>query len=140
MPPIINRREQFAVSGVPAPTVCGLRVYRNDQWDVVILSELPDNPGRSVTNAIEVLATIMLARLRVPWRKVVWIEHYVGDPDAGPNLVELPDGRRVDLNADSYSKVNLEWVSGQFVAPVWHPMTLEEVEALIGEPLAPLNE
>src|SRR6266567_3180108 len=57
------------------PSTCRIRVFKEDDRRVVIATELPDNPGTSITNAAEMIATEL-------WRRVgrlceyTWIEHY----------------------------------------------------------------
>jgi hypothetical protein len=42
----------------------------------VLLTELPTNTGKSVTNAIEEILEIVLQRLQAPLEKVCIVEHY----------------------------------------------------------------
>jgi len=56
---------------------CRVRVYLPDDMraaPVVICSELPDNPGGSITNSAEVTAPRVLQANKLP-TPVVWIEH-----------------------------------------------------------------
>lgn len=50
------------------------RVYGNLLIPVVVLTEVPENHGMSVTNCVEHLAADVLARM--PGADPVWIEHY----------------------------------------------------------------
>jgi hypothetical protein len=43
---------------------------------VVIATELQDNPGMSITNAAEYVATAACRELRIDPATLVWIEHY----------------------------------------------------------------
>ena len=57
---------------------CGLRIVPlTDGRVVVICSELPDNPGTSVTNFAEELAGLVCAEYRIEPKQLVWIEYYV---------------------------------------------------------------
>lgn len=47
-----------------------------DGRTAVIATEVADNPGTSVTNAFELLATDVCARFTIDPRRLVWIEHY----------------------------------------------------------------
>ena len=59
---------------------CGLGITRlKDGRIVVICSELPDNPGTSVTNFAEELAALVCAEYCIPADNLVWIEHYPPD-------------------------------------------------------------
>lgn len=65
---------------------CGLKVwgFKNSYQDpkpsryVVLMTQLPDNPGLSVTNGVEIIAMeVMNAYLRqVDPKTITWIEHY----------------------------------------------------------------
>jgi hypothetical protein len=52
------------------------RVELTDGRVVVIVSEREDNPGVSVTNFAEELATILCHRYSIEPKRLVWIEHY----------------------------------------------------------------
>ncbi len=43
---------------------------------VVIATELRDNPGMSITNAAEFVATAVCRELQIHPARLVWIEHY----------------------------------------------------------------
>jgi hypothetical protein len=59
---------------------CGLRILRlTDRRVAVICSELPDNPGTSVTNFAEDLAGLVCAQHGINPEHLVWIEHYPPD-------------------------------------------------------------
>jgi hypothetical protein len=51
-----------------------------DGRTVVIATERPDNPGTSVTNAAEELASQVCQRFDIDPDKLVWIESYPADP------------------------------------------------------------
>lgn len=46
---------------------------------MVIATELSDNPGVSVTNFAEGLATLVCRRFSIDPEKLIWIEHYPAD-------------------------------------------------------------
>lgn len=55
--------------------------YRVTSWDtslgrVVMLTELDDNPGASVTNAVAWLIPYLEQALQVDHEDTIWIEHY----------------------------------------------------------------
>jgi hypothetical protein len=67
-------------TGAPeaAPPCCRVRIYLpNDMRDapVVICSELPNNPGGSITNSAEVIAAGVIRANKLP-TPLVWIEHW----------------------------------------------------------------
>src|SRR4029077_5103202 len=56
---------------------CDIEVHRrSDGKYVFVATELPDNPGTSVTNFAEHLATAMRSRYGLKPEDVIWIEHY----------------------------------------------------------------
>ena len=59
---------------------CGLEVLNHDGFTLAIATELDDNPGVSVTNFAEHLATRVCRDFQIDPMKLVWVEHY---PDAG---------------------------------------------------------
>ena len=61
-----------------ADSRCGVRVLVLYGHTTVILSELHDNPGTSVSNRAELIATMLLTECLagVEPTKIRWIEHY----------------------------------------------------------------
>jgi hypothetical protein len=124
-------------------SACRVRLYLPDaakagealgDTPVVIISELPNNPGTSVTNAIEQLATEVmdahddLVLGRVP----VFIEHY--PPEATGGRKET-----FDLVIFGYHEVR-EVVRGglwckEVGPPSWKPLDRCAVEILVGSPV-----
>jgi hypothetical protein len=100
---------------------CRLRIYATHSLAplVFVATEMPDNPGTSITNAVERL--IPSARNLVRQRGAPslasapfsWIEHYPADdqPERFAQVV-FPRGK-----------------------PEWRFISREQVETLIGEPL-----
>ena len=58
------------------PARCRVRIYLPDVHDapVVICSELPNNPGGSITKSVEVIAAGVIQANKLP-SPLVWIEH-----------------------------------------------------------------
>jgi hypothetical protein len=55
---------------------CRIRIYQEEGWaPVVICSELPNNPGGSITNSVEVIAAGAIRANELP-TPLVWIEHW----------------------------------------------------------------
>jgi hypothetical protein len=48
----------------------------NRQTTVVVVSEHPDNPGMSITNAAEYIATQFAKAVNLDPGRCIWIEHY----------------------------------------------------------------
>jgi hypothetical protein len=60
------------------PAHCRVRIYLPDDTHdapVVICSELPNNPGGSITNSAEVIAAGVIRANELP-TPLVWIEHW----------------------------------------------------------------
>src|SRR4029450_5467073 len=74
------------------PSHCPVRIYLPDDVldaPVVICSELPNNPGGSVTNSAEVIAAGVIRANELP-TPLVWIEHWPKEAtDAEEETFEL---------------------------------------------------
>ncbi len=115
---------------------CRIRIYlSDDEHDapVVVCSELPNNPGMSITNAAERIAAEVIGghRLSTP---LVWIEHY--PPEARrPGAEETFDL----VLFSSYEVEDLGAYAGEerkrIGEPSWKPLDRRSVETLIGGPL-----
>jgi hypothetical protein len=70
---------------------CRVRIYLpNDVLDtpVIVCSELPNNPGGSITNAVEVIAAGVVRANELP-TPLVWIEHWPEESTEGQESFEL---------------------------------------------------
>ena len=67
---------------------CGLEIIRlSDGRTVVIATERKDNPGASITNVAETLASYVCDCFAIDPGKLVWIEHYeYGYPPTGSTM------------------------------------------------------
>ena len=90
---------------------CGLEIINNNELYTVIASELKDNPGTSITNFYEHLATkIYHEKLNgIPIEDIIWIERY-SDTDV------------------EYSIVDLEWNGEEFRHLQWRYATRESLD------------
>ncbi len=119
-------------------SACRVRLYLLDEEGetlgdapVVVFSELADNPGTSVTNAIEQLAAEVLdthALARVP----VFVEHYPPEATGGRD-------ETFDLVVFAHHEVR-EIVRGgvwrkEIGPPTWKPLGRRAVEVLVGCPV-----
>ena len=97
---------------------CDIEVHRrSDGKFVFVVTELPDNPGTSVTNFAEHLATAMRRQYGLRPDEVIWIEHY---PEAKNRRKEDFDlVRFIGMEGDS------------FRTPVWTRITEQAVDDLI---------
>lgn len=105
---------------------CGVDIGELNDEDAlaVVFTELEDNEGMSVTNAIEFLASmvldqyiykISLARAKAPLG-IQWFEHY-------------PASRHHDGTLDRVVFRMFDHVTGKYSHPEWHPV---EKVGLIG--------
>lgn len=67
--------EYLARNGVKS--ICGVNSAVHSDTVVVVITDLPHNPGMSVTNAIEDIASMVKARYLadLPAEMIRWIEH-----------------------------------------------------------------
>jgi hypothetical protein len=97
---------------------CDIEVHRrSDGKYVFVATELPDNPGTSVTNFAEHLATAMRGQYGLKPEDVIWIEHYP----------EAKDRRKEDFDLVQFLAVESE----SFRTPVWTRVTEQAVSDLI---------
>jgi hypothetical protein len=94
------------------PAKCGLEIHQNHKECVVILQELPDNTGASITNAIEKLATQVYSRYLqgVEPETIQWIEHYTEN-----------------VGGEDHYLVKMGFKRGRFVNPSWQIVDIKEV-------------
>ena len=100
----------------------------------MIATELPDNPGMSVTNSAERIAGEVISFHRLP-TPLVWIEHYqegAGGTPEDPHTFHL-------VTFSSYEVEDLGSYMGEerkrIGEPSWKPLDRATVETLIGQPL-----
>lgn len=56
---------------------CASHCYIRINGNKVICTEAPDNPGTSITNLAEGIATLVCRDRGIPFHKLIWIEHYI---------------------------------------------------------------
>jgi len=83
---------------------CRLQINGN----LVIATELPDNPGQSITNAAEELATQVCQQFEISPLSLMWIEHYIHEDS------ELEE---------TYDLVLFTWDGDRFIDPRWHRLS-----------------
>lgn len=104
------------------PARCRLRLYRlANGMTVAIASELPDNPGVSITNFAAELATGVRRQFIEPGQGLLWVEHYPRQESG--------------LDRETYDRVLLRWDGRAYRDPQWKPWSRAAIEALIGEAL-----
>ncbi len=92
----------------------------SDVCTVVVATEVDDNPGTSVTNMAEGLATAVCRLYRISPHKLVWYEHY-------------PQGRF--RCRDTWDRVyfDFDWDRAQFTHPRWQPSSRDKLDAFLQE-------
>ena len=113
---------------------CQVEVFTRERRPIVVrLTELPDNPGTSVTNMFEEIATLAVPYLSV-WagqivdpEKIIWLEHY-------PEQHGLLYGRSCH-RAETLDRVFLKWDGQRYSDPNWKYLDPVEGMAALDAPL-----
>jgi hypothetical protein len=112
------------------PAHCRVRIYLPDDLrdaPVVICSELPNNPGGSITNSAEVIAAGVVRTNELP-TPLVWIEHWPEESTEGDESFEL-------VVFSSYEVVERAPYLGETRAWIgdatWQPLDRASVEILV---------
>ena len=112
------------------PAHCRVRIYLSDDVldaPVVVCSELPNNPGGSITNSAEVIAAgvVRANQLATP---LVWIEHWAEESTEGQETFEL-------VVFSSYEVIDRAPYLGETTAWIgdatWRPLDRATVEVLV---------
>lgn len=96
---------------------CGVEIFPGAAGSkIAIVSELPDNGGCSITNAAEIIASLLCERLALDPTKLTYIEHYPthadGDPVPTWDLVTFKArriGKRHASDRMHYELVDADW-------------------------------
>ena len=114
------------------PSHCRVRIYLpNDMCDapVVVCSELPNNPGGSITNSAGAIAAGVIRANELP-TPLVWIEHWPEEStDGGGETFELVvfSGYEVEERAP-YLGETKAWIGDA----TWKGLDRATVEMLVG--------
>jgi hypothetical protein len=109
-----------------------VRIYLPDDVrdaPVVICSELPNNPGGSVTNSVEVIAAGVIRDNELP-TPLIWIEHRPEEStNGGKETFDLVvfSNYKVEETA-LYLGETKAWIGDA----TWKPLDRTSVEALVG--------
>jgi hypothetical protein len=111
---------------------CRVRIYLpDDDLDapVVVCSELPNNPGGSITNSAEVIAAGVVLTNELP-TPLVWIEHWPEESTEGQETFELVvfSSYKVEERAP-YLGETRAWIEDA----TWKRLDRTVVELLVGE-------
>jgi hypothetical protein len=105
---------------------CLVRIWDGVEAIVVILTELPANPGRSVTNACEDIATSLVQDFGINPQHTRFIEHY-------PEEKTMHYGRE-HVREETFDEIFFTWDSrNRADKPHWKPLSNVEVDRLVGE-------
>jgi hypothetical protein len=114
------------------PSHCRVRIYLpDDDLDapVVVCSEVPNNPGGSITNSAEVIAAGVIRANELP-TPLVWIEHWPKrSKDGGIETFDLVVLSRFEvIERAPYLGETRAWVGDA----TWKPLDRGSVEVLVG--------
>lgn len=98
-------------------TICHMRTFARGALTLVVLTEIPVNPGKSITNCFELLATDVVRRLKLDAGEVHFYEHYT--PDSYPGA-----------GSERWARVHLIWDGIRFIAPEWEHLPPERAREL----------
>lgn len=120
-----STRHEFAGFG-GCESACDLDYYLLANGQTLVMATERQNPGTSITNKAEDLATEVFSKLSPPGLRecgglqpedFLWVEHY---PAHGEFL-------------ETFDKVEFVWQGGRFRAPRWSPLKRDEFLNLIAE-------
>jgi hypothetical protein len=115
-----------------SPARCRVRIYLPDDMrdaPVVVCSELPNNPGGSITDSAEVIAAGVIRANKLPTH-LVWIEHWPKEStDGGEEVFELVvfSGYEVTERAPYLGERR-----ARIGEATWRPLDRASVEVLVG--------
>ena len=114
-----------------SPVRCRVRIYLpEDVLDapVVVSSELPNNPGGSITNSAEVIAAGVIRANELP-TPLVWIEHWPKESTEGQETFELVVFSSYELTQRApYLGETRAWIG----EATWKTLDRTAVELLVG--------
>jgi hypothetical protein len=114
------------------PAHCRVRIYLPDDMrdaPVVIYSELPNNPGGSITNSAEAIAAGVIRANELP-TPMVWLEHWPKEStDGGEETFELVVFSSYEVTERApYLGETRVWIG----EPTWKSLDRATVEVLVG--------
>ncbi len=115
---------RYRAGPLSSPAKCRLRIWTDlGKRPVVCFSELKDNPGMSVTNAIETLAQIVAVQLQGP--EPIWLDQSCdwnedGLADVSEVTFELLDpGHREVVGSITTPDAHMHVRAGRYSSPRW---------------------
>lgn len=120
---------------------CRVRIFEPDaegnpgDHHVVVFSEVPENEGQSITNAIEQLAGEVMLANALPTNATIVIEHY----PAAAHVFPAREDETYDLVTFEHAEAEPVLRGGEWRvelgAPEWSHLDREAVATLVGQPL-----
>jgi hypothetical protein len=112
------------------PAHCRVRIYLPDDMrdaPVVICSELPNNPGGSITNSADVIAAGVIRANELPTH-LVWIEHWPKESADGQETFDLVVFLSYEVaERGAYVGETRAWTGDA----TWKPLDRASVEVLV---------
>lgn len=99
--------------------LCHLRIFQKGKKTTVIATELAINPGKSVTNAAEAIATQVVEQFQLDPTKTRFIERYTNESYEGSKT------------QDTYDEVTFTWRKKKASNPKWRHLQQHEIAELI---------
>ena len=114
------------------PAHCRVRIYLPEEtgdFPVVMCSEVPNNPGGSITNSAEAIAARVIRANRLP-TPLAWIEHWPREStDGGEDTFELVVFSSYEvMERAPYLGEARAWIG----EPTWKALDRTSVEMLVG--------
>ncbi len=102
-----------------AKSKCGIRILVKDNNAVVVLTELPDNPGMSITNCYGHIATIIKKQYLKEFdhKQIMWLEHYLDREEYYGK-----ETKTLTIEDETFDQVLLKWANNRYIAPNWKPL------------------
>jgi hypothetical protein len=95
---------------------------------VVICSEVPNNPGESISNSSEAIAAAVIRANELP-TPLVWVEHWPEESTEGQETFELVVFSSYEVvERAPYLGETRSWVGDA----TWKPLDRASVEVLVG--------
>ena len=105
---------------------CLVRIWDTGMTSVVVLTEPPDNPGLSVTNACKDIATRVVQDFGINPQRTRFIEHYPEE--------KMTHHGREQVRKETFDEIFFTWDrNGRAFVPMWKPLIKEEVKRLVGD-------
>jgi hypothetical protein len=114
------------------PSYCRVRIYLHDDVldaPVVVCSEVPNNPGGSITNSAETIAAGVIQANELP-TPLVWIEHWPEEStESGEETFELVAFSNYEVvESAPYLGETRAWIGDA----TWKTLNRTTVEVLVG--------